>query len=599
MRPISLDTRRAILQAKLSGASTREVADEFDVSVGTVSNVVAEAREGAFDEVANLEDHVDALLDLGRRLREADLDLAAAQLGLDVHAWIADLGLDPADVERFKTEIERIAGEEADIATYGTAVRELLTLEETTGLAIEDRLGELVTSLAERDPEEVRRLDVVTQQAETLPVDVEQLEAAISQAVELHELGFDLDTAERLAAELDAADGAGQNGAIETLANVYAEYDDLTEAVAELRSTKQSLESECETLRAKRADLEDERDQLQETITRLQPSLDTLQNTLEELRATEADLRDDIAQQRDRLDAIESKLNENKGELEAVQKEREVVHAYRRFLSDAELSDTVLSDIGTLVEIDSDEDTTHLDPYASDIRERTVSELRDVAYEMLEGEAMMPVAEHERKLREKGETERTLEELEQERQAVQAYIGFLDTGEISERLLEELRDLKRGRSRLPDFSEERKSQEVREFLIDQLNNLTEDEPVITEKRHRELLLEERSHHREQLDSVTDAIERLTALIDRLQLVFDEDWTADVAQRVIEALDDGDDRVTVGTIQEAFRDVITDEFDRRLDFDLEDGIANGAVLEGGVGPGTIFDPDSHPSDGDEE
>lgn len=84
MNRLPPDTRRTILIQKLRGASNREAAERTGVSKGTVANEISEARAGEVEPFERLDDQVDGLIELGKRLKDADLDLRTALIGLDV-----------------------------------------------------------------------------------------------------------------------------------------------------------------------------------------------------------------------------------------------------------------------------------------------------------------------------------------------------------------------------------------------------------------------------------------------------------------------------------------------------------------------------------
>ncbi|MFB6361142.1 MAG: hypothetical protein ABEH59_07445, partial [Halobacteriales archaeon] len=574
-----------------------QVADEFDVSIGTVSNVIDEARRGEIEGVEPLDEQLDALIDLGKRLDEASLDVTTANIGLDMYSWIVELGLEPADIEQLKADLERVTGEDRDLNRAGPALQRLLSLEEETGLSVEDRLGELLELLADREPETVQRLADLAREAEGLPGGVDQLESAIEQSIEIQELGFDLDTAHRLATELGSNSDGDQQEAIDTLVDIYAEYEQLSEAVDDLRDSKESLEGDCETLRESRRNLEEHQEQLQESIQRAERALDSLEETQEELRATNEDLRDDVAHQRERLESIESDLEAKRSELEAIQEEREVVHAYRRFLRDADLSDQLLLDLDDLLRYRDGEADDPLEELASDAEQRTIEELRDLAMEMLEGEEMMPVAEHERKMREKGRTEQTLEELQEEREAVASFLEFLESGEIPEDLLEELLAIERGYSHPLESTKERKTEEARQYLVGRLHEFTEGETAIAASRHSEMLLEERERFEAELTSAFETIDRLAGQIHELQRLLDEDWVAKVSDQIIDGLDADEDRLTVDDLQEVIKETLEEEIQRRVKHESEQQNANNP--ENPLGTGVVMTDrsslDSKPED----
>ncbi len=515
-----------------------------------------------------------------------NLDVTAAHAGLDVLDWLDELGLEPHEIATFTEDIAAIAHGDVDLQRYGPAILNLRRIENQTSSSVEGGLGTLLEELADRDEDELARLHTITNKTGEFAGGSEQLEAAIDHAIGIADLGFSLSTAEQLATELTTIHTGDDAGAIEQLGRVYDEYGRLTAAVEDVRSRKERIQADIDSLEAEQSELETERDRLQESLARFDAAFETIEETHADLQATSAELQADIEQRRSRLHTIETKLQQHTEALESIQAERDVVHAYRRFLRDSELSDSLIVDLASLLDIHEGnalEATVAAEPQ---IRERTTTELRAVAMELFEGDAMMPVAEHERKLREQGTTEQSLAALEREHQAVLAFVEFLDTGELSETLLAELLDIKRGRGHALDITKRRKTSEVQDYLIEQLHRLTEGEKAIAYRRHTEILAELRQQHHDQLEGVVETIDQLARQLQALQTLVDDDWIETLSHTIIDSLDAPETHLTREDIRGAITETLTDEIDRRVELTREECRARASGA--GVGAGASWD-----------
>lgn len=425
MRQTSLDTRRQILKLKFDGLSNREVADRCDVSKGTVANVLEEARTGEFPGFAELEDEVDALFELRDRLDDAEASITDAQLGLDVLAWLDNLGIDPSQLKTFHDRLDELASGEMPIDEYGSAAIRLRSVERATDYAFDGQIEGLLDVLDEYGPETIDQLVRTATTATELGKGPAEVEQAVEQALTLQDQGFTPGLATALATELASVDSTSEDETINRLGDLYERFDSLDIAVQELSNDRDSLEAEIDELRDEKEELEADRDRLHDRLDVMETSISVKRDALAENVEHREELQQQIDELRSEREELEANRDTLKRELADLEDERAVVHAYRRFLRDEVVSTDLVDDVADLVDIRRGR-AEHLAPFEPTIQERVRDELMRLAREMIEGEEMIPVAEHERKLEEarKHERESYQQALEEQRDQ---YLEVIET----------------------------------------------------------------------------------------------------------------------------------------------------------------------------
>ncbi len=111
MEKLSAKKKVSVVRLYLSGLSYDEIAAKSGVSKGTVANVVAELKAGAFPEAADLPEQVELLRELSLDLKHSGLSPGQCALGLAVLGRIKECGLDSADIDRLPL-ILKVAGTE-------------------------------------------------------------------------------------------------------------------------------------------------------------------------------------------------------------------------------------------------------------------------------------------------------------------------------------------------------------------------------------------------------------------------------------------------------------------------------------------------------
>ncbi len=96
MEKFSAKKKTAVI--KLSGLSYGEIAAKTAVSKGTVANIVAELKAGAFPEAADVTEQVELLRELSLELEHSGLSPGQCTVDLAVLGHIKECGPDAADM---------------------------------------------------------------------------------------------------------------------------------------------------------------------------------------------------------------------------------------------------------------------------------------------------------------------------------------------------------------------------------------------------------------------------------------------------------------------------------------------------------------------
>jgi DNA repair exonuclease SbcCD ATPase subunit len=547
MERIPLETRRQILQEKLRGASHQEAADRNGVSKGTVVNVFNSAKEGAYPAFDDLEYGAAALAELAKRLDDEQLDVTSAHVGLDVMAWMGDLEIDPDELVSFRDRLESFAeDEEKDVAAFAEAALRLHTVEEGTGYRFDEEILSLLELIEDQGPGTIERLLDVAEAMTAL--EIEPVEAGLETVYELEEIGFDATTARKVGTELGGLTEDNEDTAISRLVTIYAEYDSLERAIAELKDRKAELEESIDAL-------ESDREAHQAAVSRLESTLDQLESSLGELEAMRGELQEDIEHRRSELKTVSAQYEEVEANLQEIQEERAVVHAYRQFIREEDLSEDVLNDLSMWADQSGEEDLI-----SELYTRRPRQELLRILEEMRAGEEFMPVGEHERRMRTAHDLTRDIETIQKEYDAVLAFLDFLDTGDLSEDTVDELRRIKKGRAN--HLSERRRDEEVREFLVEQLEELTSDREVVAASRHREMLAKRQEAQQEHMEAIYASLAEFADQVESLNARLDDEWIDSTVRRLDTELHEE------AELEAAIRTVLAEEVDRRVEEEVE-------------------------------
>ncbi len=154
MDKLSLRKQAMIVRLYLNGLSYGEIAAKVGVSKGTVANVITELKAGRFPEAGDVSDQIELLRELAVDLRKSGLSPGRSLAGSTVLSRLLELGLEPADIERF-TALCKTLTPETDTQSFVKAALDLAALEERTGLSFHDlkeKAHDLEQAVADLEP---------------------------------------------------------------------------------------------------------------------------------------------------------------------------------------------------------------------------------------------------------------------------------------------------------------------------------------------------------------------------------------------------------------------------------------------------------------
>lgn len=154
MEKLSLVKKLNIVRKYFSGLSYDEIISKTGVSKGSVANVVAELKAGAFPEAADLCEQIELLRELSLELKRSKLNPGQCVLGLMVLDRIKECGLTPADIDRLPLILKSV-GDEVEAREFVNLVHGIQEVLSRTGLSIEgleSKVCELEKRAAELEP---------------------------------------------------------------------------------------------------------------------------------------------------------------------------------------------------------------------------------------------------------------------------------------------------------------------------------------------------------------------------------------------------------------------------------------------------------------
>ena len=184
MEKLSLRKQAMIVRLYLHGLSYGEIAAKVGVSKGTVANVITELKAGRFPEAGDVSDQIELLRELAVDLRKSGLTPGRSLADSTVLSRLLELGLEPADIERFAALCKTLTPE-TDTQSFVKAALDLATLEERTGLSfhdLEEKAHDLEQAVADLEPlaqqvQEYReQLKELSEQRQRLTDEVTELE---------------------------------------------------------------------------------------------------------------------------------------------------------------------------------------------------------------------------------------------------------------------------------------------------------------------------------------------------------------------------------------------------------------------------------------
>ena len=139
-----------------SGLSFDQIAAKTGISKGSVTNIITELKAGNFPEAVDVTDQIDTLRELAVNLDKLKMTVGKAVVGVALLSRIFELGLDPADMERWPLLLNNIKSQDDahEIIEAAYAVR---GIQQKTGLSLV-ALEEKVNNLGEK----AKELEVIT-----------------------------------------------------------------------------------------------------------------------------------------------------------------------------------------------------------------------------------------------------------------------------------------------------------------------------------------------------------------------------------------------------------------------------------------------------
>ena len=169
MEKLSAKKRMIAVRAYLDGMTYDEIAAKAGVSKGTVANVISDLKAGRFPEAGDVSEQLDLLRELAVDMRKSGLTLGRAAVGVAALSRLQELGLEPAEIERFAAVCHTLTTE-TDVQAFAKAALSVEEVRQHTGLSVDD-LEKKALELAH----EVERLEPLAQQVQEYHRQLEEL----------------------------------------------------------------------------------------------------------------------------------------------------------------------------------------------------------------------------------------------------------------------------------------------------------------------------------------------------------------------------------------------------------------------------------------
>jgi len=168
---LSIEKKLLIIRLYLEGPPYSEIAAKAGVSTGAITNIVEELKAGKLPGIEDVSDQVDALRELAVGLNKAHITAVQAAVGLIVLNRLADLGVEPKDIDKVASICHDLTSGEGDPKTFMKAALALEEVRKQTGLA-PDELEKKVKGLQEA----ASQLEPLASKAEEAKLQVDALE---------------------------------------------------------------------------------------------------------------------------------------------------------------------------------------------------------------------------------------------------------------------------------------------------------------------------------------------------------------------------------------------------------------------------------------
>ena len=184
MEKLSSKKRMVIVRLYLDGLSYDEIAAKAGVSKGTVANVILDLKAGRFPEAGDMSEQIELLRELAVDMRKSGLTPGRAAVGVAALSRLQELGLEPAEIERFAAVCHTLTTE-TDVQAFVKAALALEEVRQHTGLSVDDlekkaleltHEVEHLEPLAQQVQEHHRQLEDLSNQRQRLVDEVSELE---------------------------------------------------------------------------------------------------------------------------------------------------------------------------------------------------------------------------------------------------------------------------------------------------------------------------------------------------------------------------------------------------------------------------------------
>jgi predicted nucleic acid-binding Zn-ribbon protein len=138
MEKLSIRKQLNIIRLYFSSLSYREIAAKVGVSVGAVSNVIADLKAGNYPEVGDISEQVDVLKELAAEVRKSRLTAGEAVTGITIVNSVKELGLEPGDIPQYVSLCKTLTPGGIETQTFVKAAMEYREVLERTGLGVEE-----------------------------------------------------------------------------------------------------------------------------------------------------------------------------------------------------------------------------------------------------------------------------------------------------------------------------------------------------------------------------------------------------------------------------------------------------------------------------
>lgn len=171
---IKTSVQKKLLAIRLyfEGLPYSEIAAKAGVSTGAITNIVGELQAGQLPGIEDVSDQVDALRELAVGLNKAHMTPVQAAVGLIVLQRLAELDIEPKDIDQLASLCHDLTAGEADPKAFMKAALALEEAKKQTGLA-PDELEKKVKELQEA----ASQLEPLAGEAKETKIQVDKLEA--------------------------------------------------------------------------------------------------------------------------------------------------------------------------------------------------------------------------------------------------------------------------------------------------------------------------------------------------------------------------------------------------------------------------------------